>query len=94
MTYELNTFLNPLVGGSVDGIGDGWDFGRAYTAGELFGLIRKIDGVEFVKLLRTYETDLVEGTQEQRQAGDYIEIGPHELIASGNHQVKAEHPED
>jgi predicted phage baseplate assembly protein len=94
VTYALNTFLNPLVGGSVDGIGDGWEFGRAYTAGELFGLIRKIDGVEFVKLLRTYETDLAEGTQEQRQAGDYIEIGPHELIASGNHQVKAEHPED
>jgi predicted phage baseplate assembly protein len=91
--FALYTFLNPLVGGSLDGIGGGWEFGRALNEGELYGVIRKIDGVEFVKMLRVYETNLETGEREQNEAGDFVEIGPHELIASGEHLVKVEHPE-
>src|SRR5262249_44144887 len=53
--YALYTFLNPLVGGSLDGVGTGWDFGRALNEGELYGVLRKIEGIEFVKMLRVYE---------------------------------------
>ena len=91
--YALCTYLNPLVGGSTEGIGEGWEFGRALNQGELFGIVRKIDGVEFVKILRIYETDLATGKQDPKPAGNYVEIGPDELIASGTHIVKAEHSE-
>jgi predicted phage baseplate assembly protein len=93
VAYALYTYLNPLVGGSTEGIGEGWEFGRALNQGELFGIVRKIDGVEFVKILRIYETDLATGKQDPKPAGNYIEIGRDELIASGTHVIKAEHPE-
>jgi predicted phage baseplate assembly protein len=93
VAYALYTFLNPLVGGSTEGMGEGWDFGRSLNEGELYGVIRKIEGIDFVKMLRVYESDLATGQQDPKPAGNYIEIGPHELIASGTHLVKAEHPE-
>jgi predicted phage baseplate assembly protein len=91
--YALDTYLNPLVGGSLTGPGSGWEFGRALNQGELFGIVHSIDGVEFVKILRVYETDLKTGKQESKPAGTHLPLEPDELIASGNHIVKAEHPE-
>jgi predicted phage baseplate assembly protein len=91
--YALYTFLNPLVGGSLDGVGTGWDFGRALNEGELYGVLRKIEGIEFVKMLRVYEMDLESGTQESKEAGSVLEIGPHEVIASGSHLARVEHAE-
>jgi predicted phage baseplate assembly protein len=93
VAYALYTYLNPLVGGSVDGLGEGWEFGRALNQGELYGVVRSIEGVEFIKILRVYETDLATGKQEPKPAGSYIEIGEDEVIASGTHIVKAERPE-
>ena len=91
VAYALYAYLNPLVGGSPDGLGEGWEFGRPLNQGELYGVVRGIDGVDFVKILRVYETDLRTGKQEPKPAGSYIELGPDELIASGTHIVKAEH---
>jgi predicted phage baseplate assembly protein len=93
VAYALYTYLNPLVGGSPTGPGDGWDFGRALNQGELFHIVHSIEGVEFVKILRIYETDLASGKQEPKPAGTQIPLEPDELIASGAHIVKAEHPE-
>ncbi len=93
VSYALYTYLNPLVGGSVDGLGEGWEFGRALNQGELYGVVRSIEGVEFIKILRVYETDLATGKQEPKPAGSYIEIGEDEVIASGTHIIKAERPE-
>ena len=90
VAYALYTYLNPLVGGSTEGLGDGWEFGRSLNQGELYGIVRKIDGVEFIKILRVYETDLATGKQDPKPAGSYLEIGEDELIASGTHIVKAE----
>jgi hypothetical protein len=93
VAYALYTYLNPLVGGSAEGLGEGWEFGRALNQGELFGIVRKIPGVEFIKILRVYETDLATGKQDPKPAGSYLEIGEDELIASGTHIVKAERAE-
>jgi predicted phage baseplate assembly protein len=93
ISYALYTYINPLVGGSSEGVGEGWEFGRALNQGELYGIVRKVDGVEFVKILRMYEADLAKGKQESKPAGSYVEIGPDEVIASGTHIVKAERPE-
>jgi predicted phage baseplate assembly protein len=94
VAYALYTYLNPLVGGSPDGIGIGWEFGRALNQGELYGIVHSIDGVEFVKILRVYETDLRTGKQDSKPAGTHVALEPDELIASGTHIVKAEHAED
>jgi hypothetical protein len=56
--------------------------------------VHAVDGVEFVKILRIYETDLATGEQSSKQAGTHIVLEPDELIASGRHIVKATHRED
>ncbi len=90
VSYALYTYLNPLVGGSQVGLGDGWQFGRSLNQGELYGVVHAVDGVEFVKILRVYEADIATGKQAPKQAGTHIEIERDELIASTTHVVKAE----
>lgn len=89
----LYTYLNPLVGGSASGPGGGWSFGRLLNQGELYQIVHSVQGVEFVKILRVYETDLRTGKQAAEQAGSHLVLERDELIASGGHIVKAEHPE-
>jgi predicted phage baseplate assembly protein len=89
VAHALYTFLNPLVGGSVQGFGEGWPFGRALNQGELYGVVHAVDGVEFVKILRVYETNLETGEQAPQPAGSHIVLEPDELIASGAHIVRA-----
>jgi hypothetical protein len=47
--------------------------------------------VDFVKILRVYETDLGTGEQQAKPAGSHLALEPDELIASGEHIVKADH---
>jgi predicted phage baseplate assembly protein len=89
--HALYTYLNPLVGGSPTGPGEGWGFGRTLSAGELHGIVHSVDGVEQVKILRIYETNLATGEQAAKAAGNQILLGPTELIASATHIVKASH---
>ena len=42
-----------------------------------------------MKVLRVYETDMHTGEQESKPAGSHIELEPDELLASGQHIVKA-----
>ena len=63
VAHALYTYLNPLVGGNPTGPGQGWAFGRALNQGELYGVVHAVDGVEFVKILRIYETNLQTGEQ-------------------------------
>ena len=63
VSHALYTYLNPLVGGNATGPGGGWAFGRALNQGELYGVVHAVEGVEFVKILRIYETNLETGEQ-------------------------------
>jgi hypothetical protein len=65
----LYTYLNPLVGGSATGPGHGWPFGRLLKQGELYQIVHSVDGVQFVKILRVYETDLRTGQQSPQRRG-------------------------
>ncbi|MGH2969512.1 MAG: putative baseplate assembly protein [Solirubrobacteraceae bacterium] len=94
VAHALYTYLNPLVGGNAAGIGGGWPFGRALNQGELYGIVHAVDGVEFVKILRIYETNLQTGEQSSKPAGTHIVLESDELMASGQHIVKATHRED
>ncbi len=91
VTYALYTYLNPFLGGSLEGAADGWDLGRALNQGELYGIVHAVPGVDYVKILRVYETDMQTGKQEAKPAGTHIPLEPDETIASGTHIVKAEH---
>ena len=93
VAHALYTYLNPLVGGNSTGPGQGWAFGRALNQGELYGVVHAVDGVEFVKILRIYETNLQTGEQNSKPAGSHIVLEPDELIASASHIVKATHRE-
>jgi predicted phage baseplate assembly protein len=93
VSYALYTYLNPLVGGRLDGVGEGWELGRALNQGELYGIVNAVAGVDYVKILRVYETDMQTGKQEAKPAGTHIQLEPDETIASGTHIVKAEHRE-
>jgi predicted phage baseplate assembly protein len=88
----LYTYLNPLVGGDASGPADGWPFGRMLNQGELYQIVHAVDGVEFVKILRVYETDIRTGQQAPQPAGSHIALEADELLASGTHVVKADHP--
>jgi predicted phage baseplate assembly protein len=87
----LNVYLNPLVGGALDGTGEGWEFGRTLNVGELYGIVHAVDGVDFVKVLRVYETDLLTGQQAAQPAASHVLLEPDEVVASGRHIVRAEH---
>jgi predicted phage baseplate assembly protein len=89
----LYTYLNPLVGGSAAGPGSGWPFGRLLNQGELYQIVHSVDGVEFVKILRVYETNIQTKEQSPKPAGSHVVLEPDELIASGTHVVKAVHAE-
>ena len=91
VAHALYTYLNPLVGGNPAGIGEGWSFGRSMNQGELYGIVHAVDGVEFVKILRIYETNIISGEQAAKPSGTHIVLEPDELIASGQHIVKATH---
>jgi hypothetical protein len=87
--HALYVYLNPLIGGSPTGVGDGWPAGRALNPGELFGIVYAIDGVEFVNILRMYETDLATDQQAAQPTDSQLTLAPDELIASGRHIIKA-----
>ena len=89
----LYTYLNPLVGGSASGPSTGWPFGRLLNQGELYQIVHSVEGVQFVEVLRVYETDLASGKQSPNPAGSHVVLEPDELIASGTHIVKAVHAE-
>ncbi len=85
----LYTYINPLVGGSLDGPGGGWPFGRLLNQGELYQVVHSVSGVSLVTILRVYETDMRTGERSPEPAGSHLLLGPDELLASGMHIVKA-----
>jgi predicted phage baseplate assembly protein len=86
----LYRYLNPLIGGQ----GAGWPFGRSLNQGELYAIVQALAGVEFVKILRLYETDLLTGKRAGQAAGRQVALEPDEVIASGEHIVRVARRDD
>jgi predicted phage baseplate assembly protein len=91
VAHALYVYLNPLIGGSPAGPAGGWPLGRSLNQGELFGIVYEIPGVEFVNILRMYETDIRTGQQSPSPTESRVVLAADELIASGRHIVKAIH---
>jgi predicted phage baseplate assembly protein len=92
----LHAYLNPLVGGDLSAVvagrprsGDGWEWGRPLSEGELRPLLRSVAGVEAITILRLYETDLATGNLTEPPLQGQLLLEPDELIASGRHVARA-----
>jgi predicted phage baseplate assembly protein len=87
----LYRFLNPLVGGSIDGPGEGWPCGRPLNQGDLYALVHDVPGVERVRMVRMFETDpATPNRPSQESAGPRIELEGNEVVCSCTHRVKAD----
>jgi predicted phage baseplate assembly protein len=83
--HGLYRYFHPLVGGPD---GDGWPFGRPVHVGEVYGVLQKVEGVEFVEDARLFGADPTTG--ERGDAVQRIEIGSTTLVFSFEHQVLVE----
>lgn len=94
----LYEYLHPLVGGAgtaAQGAAQGgWQFGRPLGKGELYPIVRAVDGVREVKLLRLFEEDLTKGETISGELLGDLELAQNEVIASGSHRVRVEVPRD
>jgi predicted phage baseplate assembly protein len=79
----LYRFVHPLTGGPD---GSGWPFGRTVHAGELFGVLQRVDGVDTVDDVRLFGANPVTGERGQPTAK--VELPPDSLVFSYEHQVR------
>jgi predicted phage baseplate assembly protein len=79
---SLQRYLNPYIGGPR---GDGWPFGRALNRSELYGVLQRIEHVEYVENL---SVSVGEAGGQQAAGQQTIQIPRHGLICSGQHQIK------
>ncbi|MGH3761488.1 putative baseplate assembly protein [Actinophytocola sp.] len=70
----LRDYLHPVRGGRD---GQGWTFGRPVVAGELFGVLLDVPGVELVDEVRLYAWDPV--TDQTGERTDRIDLKPNGL---------------
>ena len=79
---SLYRYFNPISGGPD---GDGWPFGRPIHSGEVYAVLQRLDGCEFVEDVRLFGADPLtgrRGTQVQR-----LELDPNSLVYSYGHQI-------
>jgi predicted phage baseplate assembly protein len=81
----LYRYFHPIKGGSE---GKGWPFGRPVQAGEVYSVLQRLKGVELVEDARLFSADPITG--ERGKALPRIELEPHALVFSYEHQVLVE----
>lgn len=81
----LNTYFDPLRGGPD---GNGWPFGRPVHVGEVYSVLQRLDGTEFVEDARVFPADPITG--ERGEAAQRIDLPAHSLVFSYGHQVRIE----
>jgi len=79
----LFAFLDPIAGGPD---GAGWEFGRPVHAGDVFGVLQRVRGVEAVENVRLYGANPVTG--ERGAETSRLELPPNSLVFSFGHQVR------
>jgi predicted phage baseplate assembly protein len=83
---ELYSFISPLAGGGPEGTG--WPFGRPVQAGEIFGRLQQVRGIELVEDVRLFSADPVTGVRGAETAR--IELEPNSLVFSYEHQIRVD----
>ena len=83
----LHRYFDPLVGGSD---GRGWPWGRPAQAGDAFGVLQQIPGVDVVEDVRLFGANPVTG--ERGDATDRVELAANSLVFSYEHLVQVISP--
>jgi len=81
----LYRYFHPTRGGMN---GDGWPFGRPILAGEVYSALQGVRGTELVEDVRVFGADPVTG--ERGKATDRLDVEPHALVFSYDHQIRVE----
>jgi predicted phage baseplate assembly protein len=81
----LFRYFHPIIGGPD---GNGWPFGRPVLSGEVYSALQRLRGTELVEDVRIFGADPVTG--ERGKATDRLEVEPHALVFSYDHQVMVE----
>jgi predicted phage baseplate assembly protein len=79
----LYRYFNPISGGPE---GNGWPFGRAATAGEIYSVLQVIDGVDTVDTVSLHIAD--PRTRRRGDAQERVEVGPYSLVFSVEHEIE------
>lgn len=77
-------FLHPLNGGNE---GKGWSFGRTVYKSEIYQVMDKTFGVDYVESLELFIMNADKNTNPRFKDGN-IEISPYSLICSNKHKIK------
>jgi predicted phage baseplate assembly protein len=83
-TAALFRYFHPTLGGPD---GEGWPFGRPVLAGEVFAVLGRLRGADLVEEVKVFGADPITG--ERGKATDRLEVEPHALVFSHEHQVMA-----
>ncbi len=81
----LYEYFHPITGGP-DGVG--WPFGRPINVGEVYSVLQGLRGTEIVEDARLFGADPVTGQRGQQT--QRLELEPHALVFSYEHQVLVE----
>ncbi len=81
----LYAYFHPITGGPD---GTGWPFGRPINVGEVFSVLQRLPGTEIVDDARLFGADPVTGQRGQQT--QRLELEPHALVFSYEHQVLVE----
>jgi predicted phage baseplate assembly protein len=81
----LYRYFDPIVGGPD---GDGWPFGRPVNVGEVYAVLQRIEGVEYVDDVRLFATDPVTG--QRGEATQRLELAPNAVVFSHEHLIRVD----
>jgi predicted phage baseplate assembly protein len=81
----LYRYFSPLTGGPD---GTGWPFSRPLHVGEVYAVLQRLPGTEFVEDARLFPADPITG--DRGQPVQRIELEPHALVFSCDHQVQVQ----
>jgi hypothetical protein len=87
ITDELNKYLSPVGDGAES---NGWPFGRTVNKGDIYSVIKAVEGVDFIKELWLH----AEGAGIEIKPNGDINIPPCGLVYSGRHQIQVMDRED
>lgn len=81
----LHRYFHPIIGGPE---GRGWPFGRPVHSGEVYSVLQRQRGIEFVEEVRLFGADPITG--QRGEAVTRIDLGPNALVFSYDHQIRVQ----
>ena len=81
---RLYRFIHPATGGSD---GEGWPWGKALTLGDVYPLLQRIPGVEFVDEVRFRPVVWVDDLAQLGADDRLLQLAPGEVLCSYRHEI-------